>query len=94
MLGIKGQDSRNKLLGLIHGGLPSVNTLLSAYLCLDRPVMHGELKKVQKRLGKDRFPLISQTLFTDHKTMLFPPEFPIVAKVAHPHSGFIYFFSF
>jgi len=85
---IKGQDSKNKLLGLLHGGLHSVNSLLSAYLCMDRPVVFGELKKIEKKLGHENFPLISQTLFTDHRNMLFTPTFPIVAKVAHVHAGY------
>jgi len=84
---IKGQDSLNKLLGLIHGGLPSVNSLASAYLCKDRPVVFGELRKIQKKLGVD-FPLIPQTLFTEHRTMLMTPDYPFVAKVAHVHAGY------
>ena len=32
-----GQDSRNLLFGLMHGNVPSVNTLASAYMCLERP---------------------------------------------------------
>lgn len=35
--GIKGQDSRNKLYTFIHANIPSVNSLLSAYMCLEKP---------------------------------------------------------
>jgi len=82
------QDSTNKLLGLIHGGLPSVNSLHSAYLCRDRPTVFGELKKIEKRLGHDNFPVIPQTLYTDFRNMLITPNYPIVAKVGHVHAGY------
>jgi len=85
---IKGQDSSNKLLGLIHAGLPSVNSLQSAYLCKDRPVVFGELKKIEKKLGHKNFPLIPQTLYTDYRNMIVTPSFPLVAKVAHTHAGY------
>jgi hypothetical protein len=45
---IQGQDSRNKLFAMMHAGLGSVNSLLSAYMCLERPTVFGELRKIQK----------------------------------------------
>mmetsp|Transcript_14324 Transcript_14324/g.40679 ORF Transcript_14324/g.40679 Transcript_14324/m.40679 type:complete len:365 (-) Transcript_14324:43-1137(-) len=83
-----GQDSKNTLLGLIHAGLPAVNTLMSAYMALERPLMFAELKKIQRRLGAERFPLISQTYYPSYSTMNITPELPLVCKVGHAHSGF------
>jgi len=45
---VQGQDSRNKLFALMHAGIPSVNSLQSAYMCVERPTVFGELKKIQK----------------------------------------------
>ncbi|ELR10890.1 Synapsin, ATP binding domain containing protein [Acanthamoeba castellanii str. Neff] len=85
---IQGQDSRNKLFAMMHAGLGSVNSLLSAYMCLERPTVFGELRKIQKRLGKDNFPVIEQTLYGNHREMLITPDFPIVGKVGHAHAGY------
>mmetsp|Transcript_18103 Transcript_18103/g.45954 ORF Transcript_18103/g.45954 Transcript_18103/m.45954 type:complete len:412 (-) Transcript_18103:114-1349(-) len=86
--GIKGQDSRNVLLGMIHANVPSVNSLLSAQLVLERPVMFSELRKIQRRVGIDRFPLIAQTYYASHREMLITPDPPFVAKMAHCHAGY------
>eukprot|EP01103_Thecamoeba_quadrilineata_P010558 TRINITY_DN2313_c0_g1_i2.p1 TRINITY_DN2313_c0_g1~~TRINITY_DN2313_c0_g1_i2.p1 ORF type:complete len:391 (-),score=51.28 TRINITY_DN2313_c0_g1_i2:17-1189(-) len=86
--GIKGQDSRNKLMSLIHARLPSVNSLMSAYLCLERPIVFAELKTVQKQLGKENFPLINQTMYSRHSDMIITPDCPFVGKVGHAHSGY------
>eukprot|EP01113_Clastostelium_recurvatum_P046209 TRINITY_DN8057_c0_g1_i1.p1 TRINITY_DN8057_c0_g1~~TRINITY_DN8057_c0_g1_i1.p1 ORF type:complete len:391 (+),score=69.66 TRINITY_DN8057_c0_g1_i1:26-1174(+) len=86
--GIHHQDSRNLLFGLMHANVPSVNSLASAYSCLERPVVFGALKGIQARLGKDNFPLISQTYYPHHREMLITPDFPIVAKVGHAHAGY------
>jgi hypothetical protein len=48
----QGQDSRNKLFALMHAGVGSVNSLLSAYMCLERPTVFGELRKIQKYAGR------------------------------------------
>jgi len=86
--GIKGQDSRNKLFALIHGNIPAVNSLQSAYICLERPLVFGALKNIQKKLGKDNFPLIDQTFYSSYLDMLITPSFPLVAKVGHAHAGY------
>jgi len=86
--GIKGQDSRNKLFALMHSNVPSVNSLHSAYMCLERPLVFAQLKAIQKRLGKDNFPVIEQTLYPSFREMLITPEYPIVGKVGHAHAGY------
>jgi len=85
---IKGQDSRNKLFTLMHGNVPSVNSLLSAYICLERVTVFGALKEIEKRIGHDNFPLIQQNFYPDHKTMVITPDYPIVTKVGAVHAGY------
>uniref|UniRef100_A0A6B2L819 ATP-grasp domain-containing protein n=1 Tax=Arcella intermedia TaxID=1963864 RepID=A0A6B2L819_9EUKA len=85
---IKGQDSRNKLFTLMHGNVPSVNSLMSAYVCLERATVFGALKGIQQKLGNQKFPLISQTLYGEHRSMLITPDFPLVAKVGAVHAGY------
>ncbi|KAL6070871.1 Type 1 glutamine amidotransferase domain-containing protein [Balamuthia mandrillaris] len=86
--GIKGQDSRTKLFTLMHGNVPSVNSLESAYFCLERPLVFGQLKAIQKKLGKEEFPLIPQTLYSSHRDMIIAPDCPLVGKVGHAHAGY------
>jgi len=86
--GIKGQDSRNKLFALMHAGVPSVNSLESAYFCLERCLVFGALRDLRKRLGKERFPLIDQTFYGHFREMLINPGFPCVAKIGHAHAGY------
>eukprot|EP01121_Diplochlamys_sp_Union-15-3_P011736 TRINITY_DN342_c0_g1_i4.p1 TRINITY_DN342_c0_g1~~TRINITY_DN342_c0_g1_i4.p1 ORF type:complete len:234 (-),score=33.48 TRINITY_DN342_c0_g1_i4:393-1094(-) len=86
--GIHHQDSRNLLFGLFHANVPSVNSLQSAYMCLERPTVYGALLGIQQKLGVKKFPLISQTYYPSHHEMLITPEYPLVAKVGHAHSGY------
>ena len=86
--GIQGMDSRNLLLAFIHQGIPSVNSLLSAYLCGERPTTFGALKQIQDRLGKQNFPLIEQNYYASFREMLISPDLPCVCKIAHAQSGY------
>jgi len=85
---IKGQDSRNKLFALMHGNVHSVNSLISAYVCLERVTVFGALKGIEKQLGHHNFPLIQQNFYPDHKTMVITPDYPLVAKVGAVHAGY------
>jgi len=85
---IHGTDHRNVLFGLMHAGIPAVNSLVSEYMQLERPLMFGALRSVQKRLGADRFPLIEQNYYSSWSEMKFTPNYPIVVKVGHTHAGF------
>jgi len=86
--GVWTQDSRNMFFSLMHGNIPSVNSLESAYLCMERPVTYGALLSIQQRLGKENFPLIQQYFFPSYKEMLFTPEYPLVVKLGYAHSGY------
>ena len=80
-------DSRNLLFGLQFAGIPCINSLHSIYCTLERPWVYGELKKIQRRVGKDAFPLIAQSYYPSHREMRFDPGFPCVVKIGGCHAG-------
>ncbi|CAF4779597.1 unnamed protein product [Pieris macdunnoughi] len=67
-----GSDHRALLLGLKFGGVPSVNSLNSIYHFQDRPWVFGHLLQLQRRLGRENFPLIEQTYYQNHTDMVSP----------------------
>jgi hypothetical protein len=80
-------DFRNVIYGLMHGQIGSVNSLESIYCSLQRPVVHAELRKIEKELGHDQFPLIEQNYYSNCRDLNFVPPYPIILKVAHVHAG-------
>ncbi|XP_049866252.1 synapsin [Pectinophora gossypiella] len=82
-----GADHRALLLGLKFGGVPSINSLNSIYHFQDRPWVFGHLLQLQRRLGRENFPLIEQTYYHNHTDMVSAPKFPVVIKIGHAHSG-------
>nr|XP_039263090.1 synapsin-2-like isoform X1 [Styela clava] len=83
----EGEDFRNLIIGFKYGGIPSVNSLHSIYNFLDRPWTFAQLIRIQKRLGSDKFPLISQTYYPAGKDMLTASSFPVIVKIGHAHGG-------
>ncbi|XP_070192482.1 synapsin-like [Littorina saxatilis] len=81
------EDWRNLLLGFQYGGIPSINSLSSTYNFLDKPWVFAQMIQIQKRLGRDAFPLIEQAYYPNHKEMLITPKFPVVVKIGHAHQG-------
>jgi hypothetical protein len=81
---------RNLLYGFQFANIPSINSLASIYMNLERPWVFGGLRSIQKRLGVDQFPLIDQVYYPDHTQMQGTPPipFPLVAKVGAAHAGF------
>jgi hypothetical protein len=77
-------DRKNVLFGLIMGNVPSMNSCMSEYMNLERPVMYGALKEIQKRLG-DKFPLIAVTYYSTHNGMVICEKvlFIFVKKSSH-----------
>ncbi|XP_034824788.2 synapsin [Maniola hyperantus] len=82
-----GADHRALLLGLKFGGVPSINSLNSIYHFQDRPWVFGHLLQLQRRLGRENFPLIEQTYYHNYTDMVMAPKFPVVIKIGHAHSG-------
>ncbi|KAF5307893.1 hypothetical protein FQR65_LT06460 [Abscondita terminalis] len=82
-----GEDYKKLLLALKFGGVPSINNLNAIYNFQDKPWVFGHLVQLQRRLGKDAFPLIEQTFYPDHKEMITASKFPVVLKIGHAHGG-------
>uniref|UniRef100_A0A668AQ75 Synapsin-1 n=1 Tax=Myripristis murdjan TaxID=586833 RepID=A0A668AQ75_9TELE len=81
------EDFRNMIIGLQYAGVPSINSLESIYNLSDKPWAFAQLINNQKRLGSDKFPLIDQTFYPNYKDMITTPNFPVVVKIGHAHSG-------
>ncbi|XP_061544060.1 synapsin-2b isoform X2 [Phycodurus eques] len=81
------EDFRNLIIGLQYAGIPSVNSLDSIYNLCDKPWAFSQLINNQKRLGGDKFPVIDQTFYPNYKDMITTPNFPVVVKIGHAHSG-------
>ncbi|KAG8312479.1 hypothetical protein J6590_023087 [Homalodisca vitripennis] len=82
-----GEDNKNLLLGFKFGGVPSINSLHAVYNFQDKPWVFAHLLQIQRRLGKENFPLIDQTYYPNFREMLSAPRFPVVFKIGHAHSG-------
>ncbi|XP_067854759.1 synapsin-2b [Heptranchias perlo] len=81
------EDYRSIIIGLQYGGLPSVNSLESIYNFCDKPWVFAQLVSIYKSMGPEKFPLIEQVFYPNHKEMLTMPTFPVVVKIGHAHSG-------
>ncbi|XP_074031880.1 synapsin [Leptinotarsa decemlineata] len=82
-----GEDHKNLLLALKFGGVPSINSLNSIYNFQDKTWVFGHLVQLQRRLGRENFPLIEQTYYPDHRDMMTASTFPVVLKIGHAHGG-------
>ncbi|KAI4892289.1 hypothetical protein NFI96_026409 [Prochilodus magdalenae] len=80
-------DFRNLIIGLQYAGIPSLNSLESIYNLCDKPWAFAQLISTHRRLGPEKFPLIEQTFYPNHKEMVTMPTFPVVVKIGHAHSG-------
>ncbi|XP_078517541.1 synapsin-2 [Lissotriton helveticus] len=81
------EDYRNLIIGMQYAGIPSVNSLESIYNFCDKPWVFAQLVSTYKALGPEKFPLIEQTFYPDHREMLTMPTFPVVVKIGHAHGG-------
>ncbi|XP_014349014.2 synapsin-2b [Latimeria chalumnae] len=81
------EDYRSFIIGLQYAGVPSVNSLESVYNFCDKPWVFAQLVNIYKTLGHEKFPLIEQIFYPNHKEMLTMPTFPVVVKIGHAHSG-------
>lgn len=82
-----GENNTNLLLGFEFGGIPSVNSLRSIYGFQDKPWIFSHLLQIQRKVGKENFPLIEQTFYPNYKEMLTSNRFPVVVKIGHAHGG-------
>ncbi|UJR10521.1 hypothetical protein I4U23_014724 [Adineta vaga] len=77
----------NIILGMQYGAVPSINSMRALYNFQDRPWIYAELCQIQRRLGAEKFPLISQTYYPNHRKMFISPPYPSVIKIGHAHQG-------
>ncbi|CAJ0963051.1 unnamed protein product [Ranitomeya imitator] len=63
------EDFRNIIIGMQYAGIPSVNSLESIYNFCDKPWVFAQLISAYKTLGAEKFPLIEQTYYPNHKEM-------------------------
>jgi len=54
---IESKDSENKFQSLLCTNIPSLNSLQSTYLFLDKSIVNGTLKGIAARVGYDNIPL-------------------------------------
>ena len=80
-------DYRNVLLGFAFAGVPCVNSAQSLYLCQEKPLIYAALRSVRDKLGADKFPLIEQTFYPSWRSMTFPGDLPVIAKISTVHAG-------
>jgi len=85
-------DHKNILLGFHYGGVPSLNSLTSIYNFQDKPWVYAHLRDIQLKLGGEKFPLIEQEYYPDHREMVSGAQapncrYPCVFKVGHAHGG-------
>jgi len=81
-------DRRNLIYGLMMANIPSINSCVSEYMHLERPIMYGALKEIESRVGHDKFPLIPITYYSAPNEMIIGPDpYPIIIKVSHSHAG-------
>ncbi|GCB64722.1 hypothetical protein scyTo_0004649 [Scyliorhinus torazame] len=64
------EDFRNIIIGLQYGGLPSMNSLESIYNFCDKPWVFAQLVSIYKGMGPEKFPLIEQVFYPNHKEMV------------------------
>nr|AID23654.1 synapsin [Hofstenia miamia] len=81
------EDFRKMLICFQYGQVPSLNSWTSLYNFQDKPWVFSHLIQIQKKLGKEKFPLIEQAFYPDHKEMVITPKFPVVMKIGHAHGG-------
>ena len=83
-----GRDYKNLLLALMYGGVPSVNSLQAIYNFQDKPWVFAHMMNIQRKYGRDAFPLIEQYFYPDFKEMgTMVPRLPAVLKIGHAHGG-------
>jgi len=82
-----GEDFKSVLLGFQYGQVRSINSLQSIYNFQDKPWVYAHLLGLQKKLGKENFPLIEQAFYQNHKEIVHKGSYPCVFKIGHAHGG-------
>ncbi|KAJ8047165.1 Synapsin-3 [Holothuria leucospilota] len=64
------EDWRNTIIGFQYGNVPSINSWQALYNFMDKPWVFAQLSVLQEKYGKEKFPLVDQTFFPNHKEMV------------------------
>ncbi|XP_072174058.1 synapsin-3-like [Diadema setosum] len=64
------EDWRNLVIGFQYGNVPSVNSWHVVYNFMDKPWVFSQLNKLQEKHGREKFPLIDQAFFPNHREMV------------------------
>jgi hypothetical protein len=83
---VPSQDFSSKLLGLMYADIPSINSLRSIYLTIERPVMMSALNKIASK-SKFPMPIIPQEFVPSHLEFFYSQKFPAVVKFGSAHAG-------
>lgn len=80
-------DGRGRLNGLLFADVPAMNSLESILLFCERPAVQGQLHRLQRRLGKETFPVVPQHYCSSSRSLMYGYTFPAVVKVGSAHAG-------
>ncbi|KAL3306977.1 synaptotagmin C2 domain protein, Syn1, partial [Cichlidogyrus casuarinus] len=80
------------LQGFAYGNVPCINSLQAVYGMSNRPwtvtwASFGQLICLRNSLGRERFPLISQSFHSSSKELMNPPNLPTVMKFGNSFFG-------
>ncbi|XP_030855945.1 synapsin-3 [Strongylocentrotus purpuratus] len=64
------EDWRNLVIGFQYGNVPSLNSWQVVYNFMDKPWVFSQLTTRQEKLGKEKFPLVDQAFFPNHREMV------------------------
>jgi Synapsin, ATP binding domain/Synapsin, N-terminal domain len=84
-LGTPDHDWRRKLFGLVHSGVPLLNSAESFVWSVEKALAWGKLRQCQKI--DSTFPLVPQTYYSSPSVATFPPDFPAVIKIGSASQG-------
>ncbi|KAH9419387.1 Asparaginyl-tRNA synthetase, cytoplasmic (Asparagine--tRNA ligase) (AsnRS), partial [Dermatophagoides pteronyssinus] len=81
------QNYSDIIVGLKYGLVPSINSLQSFYNFQDKAWVFANLLAIQRKQGKESFPLIEQTFYQTYKDSSGVPKLPCVVKIGSSSSG-------
>lgn len=80
-------DGRNRLNGLLFADVPGMNSLESILMFCERPAVQGQLHRLQRKLGKEIFPVVPQHFCCSSRSLMYGYTFPAVVKIGSAHAG-------
>ncbi|KAG8128224.1 hypothetical protein E2320_015085, partial [Naja naja] len=83
------EDFRNLIIGMHYASIPSVNSLESIYNFCDKPWVFAQLVSIYRSLGAEKFPLIEQTFYPNHKEMVRANNKHKVLFLSHLKESFL-----